>query len=183
MPGDPRGGDEYQRTFQNMRVVWEAQGMLAGPINFPDGQWFRCARVPLRAGYVTESLDGKPLAPLMGDLKERNLGSLRVINLPHAWFHFNSDNANGAQLIPVSAEITRARLTWLVHAEAVEGADYEPHRVANFWKITTEQDFTLCENNHAGIRSSRYEPGPYSPIAEPGLEQFVQWYLQQMRVE
>jgi Rieske 2Fe-2S family protein len=180
MPGDPRGSDKYQRTFERMRVAWEEQGLPVGSVNFPDGEWFRCARVPLRTGYVTESLDGQPLAPLMGDLKTRDLGSLRVINLPHAWFHFNSDNANGTQLIPVGPELTRARLTWLVNADAVEGIDYDPRRVAEFWKITTEQDFSLCENNHAGIRSSRYRPGPYSSIAEPGVEQFVEWYLRIM---
>jgi Rieske 2Fe-2S family protein len=183
MPGDPRGGDEYQRSYRNMQSVWQSQGLPAGPVNFPDGEWFRCARVPLRDGYVTESLDGKPLAPLMGDLKTCDLGSLRVINLPHAWFHFNSDNANGAQLFPVSPELTRARLTWLVNADAAEGVDYDPCRVAEFWKITTEQDFNLCENNQAGIRSSRYRPGPYSSIAEPGVEQFVDWYLRQMSAE
>jgi Rieske 2Fe-2S family protein len=183
MPGDPRVGDEYQRNLQKMQSIWDAQDLPAGPINFPDGEWYRCARVPLRTGYVTESMDGRPVAPLMGDLKERNLGSLRVINLPHAWFHFNSDNANGAQLIPVGPELTRARLTWLVHADAVEGVDYDRQRVAEFWKITTEQDFALCENNHAGICSSRYQPGPYSSIAEPGVEQFVTWYLQQMIVD
>jgi Rieske 2Fe-2S family protein len=183
MPGDPRGGDEYLKSLQIMQSIWAEQGLPAGPVNFPDGEWFRCARVPLRAGYVTESLDGKPLAPLMGDLKVRDLGSLRVISLPHAWFHFNSDNANGTHLIPVNAEQTRARLTWLVNSDAVEGVDYDPHRVAEFWKRTTEQDFSLCENNHAGICCSRYQPGPYSNIAEPGVEQFVQWYLQQMSVD
>jgi Rieske 2Fe-2S family protein len=180
MPGDPRGTDEYQSSFQKMRASWEDQGLAVGPVNFPGGEWFRCARVPLRQGHVTESLDGKPLAPLMGDLKTRDLGSLRVINLPHAWFHLNSDNANGTQLIPVGPELTTARLTWLVNADAVEGTDYHPERVAEFWKITTEQDFALCENNHAGIRSSRYQPGPYSSIAEPGVEQIVEWYLRQL---
>jgi Rieske 2Fe-2S family protein len=180
MPGDPRGGDDYQRTLRRMKASWEAHGLEAGPVNFPDGQWFRCARVPLRDGYVTESLDGRPLAPLMGDLKTRDLGSLRVINLPHAWFHFNSDNANSAQLIPVGPELTRARLTWLVDRDAVEGVDYDPSRVAEFWKVTTEQDFSLCENNHAGIRSSRYQPGPYSSIAEPGVDQFIDWYVKHL---
>jgi Rieske 2Fe-2S family protein len=183
MPGDPRGSNEYQQTFQRMRTIWEGQGLAVGPINFPDGEWFRCARVPLREGHVTESLDGQPLAPLMGDLPARDLGSLRVINLPHAWFHFNSDNANGTQLIPLGPELTWARLTWLVNADAVEGIDYDPRRVSEFWKITTEQDFALCENNHAGIRSSRYRPGPYSTIAEPGVEHFIDWYLQQLSQE
>jgi Rieske 2Fe-2S family protein len=180
MPGDPRGGEEYQRTFQTMRDYWEGQGLEVGPVNFPNGEWFRCARVPLRTGYVTESLDGQPLAPLMGGLPSRDLGSLRVINLPHAWFHCNSDNANGTQLIPLGPELTKARLTWLVHADAVEGVDFDPQRVAEFWRVTTEQDFVLCENNHAGIRSSRYQPGPYSSIAEPGVEHFVTWYLRHL---
>jgi Rieske 2Fe-2S family protein len=183
MPGDPRGGDDYQRTFQKMRTIWEGLGLAVGPVNFPDGEWFRCARVPLREGYVTESLDGQPLAPLMGDLPARDLGSLRVINLPHAWFHFNSDNANGTQLIPVGPDLTQARLTWLVNADAAEGVDYDPRRVSEFWKITTEQDFALCENNHAGIRSSRYQPGPYSTIAEPGVEHFIDWYLRLLSQE
>jgi glycine betaine monooxygenase A len=183
MPGDPRGGDDYQRTFQKMRTIWEGQGLAVGPVNFPDGEWFRCARVPLREGHVTESLNGQPLAPLMGDLPARDLGSLRVINLPHAWFHFNSDNANGTQLIPVGPDLTQARLTWLVSADAVEGVDYDPRRVSEFWKITTEQDFALCENNHAGIRSSRYQPGPYSTIAEPGVEHFIDWYLRLLSQE
>jgi Rieske 2Fe-2S family protein len=181
MPGDPRGGDEYQRTLARMRTYWEGLGLAVGPVNFPDGEWFRCARVPLRDGHVTESLDGRPLAPLMGDLKARDLGSLRVINLPHAWFHCNSDNVNGTQLLPLGPDRTWARLTWLVNQDAAPGVDYEPRRVAEFWKLTTEQDFTLCENNHAGIRSSRYRPGPYSPIAEQGVEHFIEWYLRHLR--
>jgi Rieske 2Fe-2S family protein len=180
MPGDPRGGDEYQRTFARMRAYWEGLGLEVGPVNFPDGEWFRCARVPLRDGHVTESLDGQPLAPLMGNLRARDAGSLRVINLPHAWFHCNSDNVNGTQLLPLGPEETWARLTWLVNADAAEGADYDPRRVAEFWKVTTEQDFALCENNHAGMRSSRYQPGPYSAIAEPGVAHFVEWYLRHL---
>jgi Rieske 2Fe-2S family protein len=117
----------------------------------------------------------------MGDLKAPDLGSLRVISLPHAWFHCNSDNVNGTQLLPLGPDRTWARLTWLVHQDAVPGVDFEPGRVAEFWKVTTEQDFTLCENNHAGVRSSRYRPGPYSAVAEPGVEHFVEWYLRQLR--
>jgi phenylpropionate dioxygenase-like ring-hydroxylating dioxygenase large terminal subunit len=37
--------------------------------------------------------------------------------------------------------------------------------------------------SHSGIRSSRYQPGPYSSIAEPGVEQFVDWYLRHLRDE
>jgi Rieske 2Fe-2S family protein len=177
MPGDPRNDDAYRETFAQMKTFWEGLGLPVGPVNFPDGEWFRCARVPLREGHVTESLDGQPVAPLMGGLQERNLGSLRLINLPNAWFHFNSDNVNSTQLFPIGPHQTRARLCWLVDAAAVEGRDYQPVRVAEFWKVTTEQDWKLCENNHAGVRSSRYQPGPLSSVTEAGVEHFHQWYL------
>jgi Rieske 2Fe-2S family protein len=182
MPGDPRGDDAYRETFAEMKAFWEELGLPVGPVNFPDGEWFRCARVPLREGHVTESLDGLPVAPLMGDLKERNLGSLRLINLPNAWFHFNSDNVNSTQLFPIGPHQTRARLCWLVDAAAVEGRDYLSERVAEFWKVTTVQDWKLCENNHAGVRSSRYQPGPLSPVAEAGVEHFHEWYLRHFEV-
>jgi len=177
MPGDPRGDEAYRATFARMKAYWEGMGLPVGPVNFPDGEWFRCARVPLRKGHVTESLDGRPVAPLMGDLPARDLGSLRVINLPNAWFHFNSDNVNGTQLVPLGPHRTRARLTWLVDAAAVEGRDYDAEHVAGFWKVTTEQDWSLCAANHAGVRSSRYQPGPLSAITEAGVMQFHEWYL------
>jgi Rieske 2Fe-2S family protein len=136
--------------------------------------------MPLREGYVTESLDGQPVAPLMGDLRTRAAGSLRVITFPNAWFHADSDYANSTQLIPLGPGLTRARITWLVHEAARPGVDYDPQRVAALWKITTEQDWQLCENNQAGIQSTRYQPGPLSTLTEGGVETFVQWYLHQL---
>jgi Rieske 2Fe-2S family protein len=180
MPGDPRQDDCYRRTFARMREKWENLALPVGPVNFPGGAWFRCARVPLREGYITESIDGAPVAPLMGDLPMRDLGSLRVINLPNAWLHLNSDNANSAQLFPLGPHRTRARLTWLVDAAAVEGKDYHPGRVAEFWKLTTEQDWELCAGNHAGVRSSRYQPGPLSALMEAGVVHFHGWYLRHL---
>src|SRR5262249_22440186 len=135
------------------------------------------ARLPLREGCVTESIDGQRVAPLMGDAPDHDMGSIRVINLPNAWFHFTGDYCNGTQLWPISPHKTRARLTWFIDADAVLGRDYDPARLAEFWKVTTEQDWHLCATNHAGIRSSRYVPGPLSPIAEPGVALFHEWYL------
>jgi Rieske 2Fe-2S family protein len=177
MPGDPRSDAVYREKFSRMKSQWEALGLKVGPVNFPDGEWFRCARVPLRDGCVTESMDGLPVAPVMGELASHDLGSLRVINLPNAWFHFNSDNCNGTQLWPLNPRQTRARLTWFVAADAVENVDYDPQDVAAFWRTTTEQDWLLCAEADAGIRSRWYLPGPLSPIAEAGVEQWIQWYL------
>jgi glycine betaine catabolism A len=46
-----------------------------------------------------------------------------------------------------------------------------------FWQLTGEQDWDLCERNHAGVRSPAYTPGPYSPSREYNVSAFVDWYL------
>ena len=83
------------------------------------------------------------------------------------------------RLTPVSASETRIDLSWLVDKNAVEGKDYTVDRLVEFWKITGEQDWKLCENNFSGIESSRYTPGPYAPV-EADVVQFIDWYLKQM---
>ncbi|MGZ8510836.1 MAG: SRPBCC family protein, partial [Chitinophagaceae bacterium] len=50
----------------------------------------------------------------------------------------------------------------------------------DFWRITGEQDWILCENNFRGIESSQYQPGPYAPI-EADVAKFVDWYIERMR--
>jgi phenylpropionate dioxygenase-like ring-hydroxylating dioxygenase large terminal subunit len=47
------------------------------------------------------------------------------------------------------------------------------------WRETAAQDRTICENNHRGILSSRYQPGPYS-TAEQSVEDFIRWYLAEL---
>jgi Rieske 2Fe-2S family protein len=62
----------------------------------------------------------------------------------------------------------------------VEGVDYSTERLTDFWKITGEQDWQLCENNFRGIESSHYQPGPYASI-ETDVAKFVDWYLKRMQ--
>src|SRR5437879_952640 len=71
--------------------------------------------------------------------------------------------------------LTRADMEWLVTQDAVKGRDYEVSRVTEFWRLTAEQDWKLCEDNQAGINSSRYQPGPYTPV-ESVVAHFVEWH-------
>ena len=66
-----------------------------------------------------------------------------------------------------------------MRGDAREGVDYEVPRLTEFWRLTSEQDWKLCEDNQAGINSRYYEPGPYAPD-ERGVEHFVRWYLEQL---
>jgi len=50
-------------------------------VSFPDGAPYRVSRYPLKEGFLIESLDGRLVAPLMGDLSDPDVGSLRIITL------------------------------------------------------------------------------------------------------
>ena len=69
---------------------------------------------------------------------------------------------------------------WLVDRDAVEGRDYQLERLLPFWQLTSEQDWELCERNHAGVRSPAYTPGPYSLRREYNVAAFVDWYLRRL---
>jgi glycine betaine catabolism A len=82
--------------------------------------------------------------------------------------------------VDTSPSTTILDLAWLVDGKAEEGIDYSIDRLIEFWKITGEQDWQLCENNFKGIESSRYTPGPYAP-AELDVDRYIEWYIGRMK--
>ena len=180
LPGDTRGDDGFDRTLEREYERWRGLGLAPEEISFPGGSPHRVSRLPLKDGFLTESLDGDLVAPLMGDLADPRTGSLRIISLPNFWAHANCDYAMTTRLLPAGPDLTNVEVCFLVREDAVEGADYDPDRVAAVWRATSEQDWELCENNAAGIRSVAYEPGPFSPVTEGSVESFLRWYLDRM---
>lgn len=180
LPGDTRGDDAFDATLEREYERWRNLGLAPGEVSFPQGSPHRVSRLPLKEGFLTESLDGGLVAPLMGDLADPATGSLRVITLPNFWAHANCDYAMTTRLLPAGPDLTNVEVCFLVRDDAVEGTDYDPERVATVWRATCEQDWELCENNAAGIKSVAYEPGPFSPVTESSVESFVRWYLDQL---
>jgi len=157
---------------------WNSIGVECTPNNdFPGEGWYRASRVPLRKGWITESLDGQPVSTIMGTLPDRDMGSLRIHTLPNFWIHASSDYASSARITPISPHVTEIKVDWIVDEDAVEGEDYDLEKLLPFWEATSEQDWNLCEVNHAGVLSSKYQPGRLSDVKELGLEKFIDWYL------
>ena len=75
---------------------------------------------------------------------------------------------------------TLVRTTWLVHADAEEGVDYDLDNLTTVWLKTNEQDATFCERGHLGISSPAYVPGPYAPT-ESQVDDFVTWYIERLK--
>jgi Rieske 2Fe-2S family protein len=70
-----------------------------------------------------------------------------------------------------------------VHKDAQEGVDYDLDKLTSVWTATNDQDGSLVERAHAGVNSSAYEPGPYSPFTEGLVEKFCEWYLDRLSAE
>ena len=144
------------------------------------GDFWRVTRSPLLAGWKTQSLDGAPIAPLMGRMRAQNArsdGTLRCTVFPNFWQHASDDHAVATRLSPIDATTTQVDVSWFVHKDAIEDRDYTLAALLPFWQRTSEQDWEICEANQFGVTSPAYTPGPYSTTRETNVQHFINWYL------
>lgn len=142
----------------------------------PRAQFGAAYRAPLRASYLTATEDGGPVAPLMGGFRDYDGGETALGLGPFTYMLAYNDYAAFFQFVPRDAGHTDIVITWLVQGTARAGTDFDRARLTWLWTVTTEQDKSIIEANAAGIRSSRYEPGP-SSVLEQDLVGFREWYL------
>lgn len=177
-----------EAALARSKLLGEQEGLMishqkGGLAVFPDAEhniWYSANRTVLSESYESESLDGQRVAPLMGDYPCAQVGVLRMRTLPNFWSHASCDYAMTTRLLPAGLQQTFVRVTWLVHEEAHEGIDYDLEQLLPFWKLTSEQDWALCERVQRGMCSTAYQPGPLSPTREYNLEAFLRWYLRQL---
>ena len=186
----PRVRDLMTAAAARLEQKWNAAGVTphqeAGMTLFPDAErniWFSANRTPLVDGYVSETMDGKQVAPLMGEYRNPEVGTLRMRTLPNFWNHSSCDHAVSTRLLPAGPQATAIRVWWLVHENAVEGRDYDLAKLMPFWQLTSEQDWAICERQQRGVNSSAYTPGPYSTYKEYNVAGFVRWYLNMLKRE
>jgi glycine betaine catabolism A len=159
------------------RREWQALGIDRDVIEFPDGWWHRVARLALANGAVTQSIDGKlACQKLIGPFKEPETSSLSVWTQPNSWHHFCCDHVVTFSLTPIGPDKTLLRTSWLVHADAVEGVDYDPDHLAALWRATNTQDGHFSMINHQGISNDGYVQGPYA-VEEKLVEDFKDFYV------
>jgi Rieske 2Fe-2S family protein len=149
-------------------------GFKIGP---EDGAWYDMLRFPLAEGAASLTLDGKlGCKKLFMDAPADGIGSFRWATEPQAFSHALADYAFSFETWPVSPTRTNVKAKWLVHKDAVEGVDYDLEHLTALWKATNDQDKWLSENNHTGVASAGYRPGPYSRTDEGKVIDFVDWY-------
>jgi Rieske 2Fe-2S family protein len=142
---------------------------------------FRIQREALDGAGESYTADGRAASSkLLGELDSPRLGRLSLHTQPNSWFHFLADHAVTFAALPVSANRTLIRTTWLVHEDAVEGRDYDLERLTSVWRHTNAQDSVFCARAQAGVSSPAYQPGPYAP-SEYQVEAFISWYVDRLR--
>ena len=67
-------------------------------------------------------MDGKQVSTLMGAYTDPDVGTLRARTLPNFWNHSSCDHGVSTLLLPAGPSKTLARVSWLVHEDAVEGS-------------------------------------------------------------
>jgi len=185
----PRIREQIGEVVGRSERKWARVGLATshrqtGMTTFPDAErniWFSANRTALVDGWVSESMDGKQVAPLMGEYRDADVGTLRIRTLPNFWNHSSCDHAVSTRLLPAGPQLTSVRVWWLVDEKAVEGRDYALSKLMPFWQLTSEQDWLICERQQKGINSSAYSPGPYSTAKEYNVDGFVRWYLNMLK--
>jgi Rieske 2Fe-2S family protein len=186
---------ELCRTFPETPTVSGVDGALKDPLIVehwkhceafglpsrfeisPDGQW-RVTRMPLLRDAVSYTISGRAAVnrPLSDQIVEPRIGAMLMFHYPSTWNHMLGDHAISLRMAPLGPKHTQLTTKWLVHRDAVEGVDYSIDELTAVWNATNDQDRRIVEENQRGVSSPAYEPGPYSPVHEGGVTQFVDWY-------
>lgn len=175
---DPRATPEFLDHYADMAAQWDAEGIPHEHKSYgPPGMRNRIVRMPLKKGTEVMTIDGEhACTKLLGRVKNRQLGSMRILHLPNSWNHMQSDHFIVFRVLPISAQESMVTTKWFVHKDAVEGVDYDVERLRQVWDATNDQDRILGEENQLGINSVGYQPGPYSKTYEYGVINFLEWY-------
>jgi Rieske 2Fe-2S family protein len=140
---------------------------------------------PLREGMTTVSATGALVSKPLGNFSKgravqpevaEGMGLLPVLS--RILFHI--DHAVIHSMNPLSVNEVEWTTRWYVHANAVEGEDYDCAKVTEVWQATNAEDKELCERNYRGVMSRTYVPGPLNPRAEGAIRPVLDAYLDLM---
>jgi Rieske 2Fe-2S family protein len=174
---------DYQQAERRFAEIWSACALPYAEIErLDDITAFRTQRLPIAdAGESHTMTTGAASRRLLGNFTSARMGGLSFWTAPNSWHHFMADHAVTFCVLPLGPEETLVRTKWLVAKDAEEGRDYDIDTLTEVWRATNDQDRALVERAAAGVRSSAYEPGPYSPVTETMVEKFTAWYIARLK--
>jgi len=138
----------------------------------------------MKLGYLTGSMDGKPLSRLLPARQEwSHYYQGASVGFSTSWLKAYDDHIAVVRFTPRGPASTDAELFFLVHPDAKEGKDYDVKRIQALWGNTYREDRWICENQQFGVLSERYNfKGVGQPYAaqEGGPASLAQWYMREV---
>jgi glycine betaine catabolism A len=151
-----------------------------------DSGKYQASAAKVRVGVETLSLDGKYVCSRLfgafgeGEPVPEKFG-IGMTTQPNSFgILWNADYGAMFEFIPLGVDRTLLVNRWFVHAEAVEGEDYEVERVMALWDVTDQEDAAVLAGVQKSMRSRRYVPGPLDVEREVGIPEFMECYRDAM---
>lgn len=174
-----RALEDYHQRNADTQKNWENEGHLCAQVEYLDEgavTQFRTQRLVIAGHGESQTLSTQvACTKLLGNLTRRDLGDTHLWT-HNSWTHVMSDHAVISSIIPLAPDRTLVRSKWLVHADAVEGVDYDLQTLTEVWAATNLQDASLVGITHSGTQDPAYSPGPFSAFTESYVDQFSRWY-------
>lgn len=140
---------------------------LGGPMHLSDGN---------ESLTMSGRACAKPLAGISGD-------DLQLIYyytiFPNMLLSLHPDYVLVHQLQRQGVGCTKIICEWLFHPDAVKQPDFDPSEAIEFWNMTNQQDWHICELAQKGVQSQAYVPGPYAEL-ESMIAAFDRHYVKSL---
>ena len=133
-------------------------------------------RYALYDGVKTGARDGHAVAPLMGAFSDYDGGVTSTHLGPASFFIAYCDHGVLYRFMPKTALTCEMEVVWLVGENAQAGVDYDLEALTWLWRVTSEADKRITQDNQLGVNSRFYGPGPYAPVEQNALR-YIAWYL------
>ncbi len=156
--------------YRNAENDLEDGSVLGGPMRMsnPDGSM---------------TMHGGRCAPPFAGIAAEERGQVHYYTLfPSAFLALHPDYVLLHRIRALAVDRTQVVCDWYFHPEAVAAPGFDPWPAVEFWDLTNRQDWELCVNAARGMRSSGWEPGPYSEL-ESQLAAFDRHYLRVLHAE
>jgi glycine betaine catabolism A len=174
-----RDFEAYKKRNEACQASWERDGFTSATVEWLDEDavtQFRTQQLVIAGHGESQTISTKVACEkLFGNLTRRDLGDTHLWT-HNSWTHVMSDHAVVSYIIPLAPDKTLVRSKWLVHADAVEGVDYQIKDLTEVWMATNAQDKHLVEITHEGTQDPAYRPGVFSQFTESYVDQFSRWY-------
>ena len=145
-----------------------------------EGEYFCGGPMRLNDGCATMTMSGQTNREPIEGLEPDDLRLVQYFNIyPSFLLSIHPDYVLTHTIWPLASDRSIIRCEWLFAPEAMDRGDFDPSDAVDFWHLTNEQDWAICERAQKGVRSRAYRPGRYQGL-EKTIYFFDNWYLRSM---